>query len=180
MPWPNDPKHYYLIHFAPDSIDGAHKVFVTIQNIHANAGRASFVRREPQDHSDEPNRALSRLSQRIDLHQSFRNKHDAREAAYEVAHRLFSGEISSDHLVLKKTVRDYQLIGGAAFRPDVMAWEATLTIRRKRNGKRETQTFDEIQSPFRFNNFPTAAAAVEFGFQYGERMVLGHITGLKI
>lgn len=180
--WPDDPRHYYHLYFEPDNGDGKYRAFVTIQTIRGSSGKSRFMRNDDDDWS-ERDRAISRLAQRLDLPDAYSTRSAARAAGYEAAHRFAVGQLSPDRVQLKRKVKDYQLIGGAAFRPDVMGWEATLVIKRKREASKGgtlTQTFEEISSPFRFNYFPTADRAASFGLEYGERMIIGMVAGLKI
>lgn len=82
---------------------------------------------------------------------------------------------------MKERRGDYQLIAGAGYRPDTQGWEGTLIIKRKSGpNKGAVQTFDENTSPFRFNSFDSADGAAKFAFDYGERMLLNLVSGLKI
>jgi hypothetical protein len=182
MTWPDDPKHYYHMDFDTRSKPGEYLAFVTIQTVRIPTGRPRFFRRDDEGGSDQSeDRALSRLAVRLDLPEPFRSRDAARNAAYEAARRYAAGQLSATRFEIKKRQGDYQLIGGAGFRPDVMKWEPTLTIRRNRGtGKGAAQTFEEQTSPFRFNVFNTRDVAAEFAIGYGERMLIGLVAGLRI
>ncbi len=189
MTWPNDPRRHYALYIEEIPGGTGIRAFVVIQNIRTagGSGRSAFFRNEdnPQGEwdRDDRDRVISRLGTRLDLSEVFYSRNVARDAGYEAARRFAVGQLSPERVEIKKKVKDYQLIGGAGFRSDVMRWEPTLTVKRKREASKGgalTQTFDEINSPFRFNTFPTAASAAGFGLDYGEKMVLGMVAGLQI
>jgi hypothetical protein len=186
--WPDDPRHHYLLHLEKTD-DGRYRAFVTVQTVRhsGDSRRSDFFRNEDdlerEIDREERSRVISRLAMRIDLPETYRTRSAARDAGYEAARRFAAGQLSHERVEYKRRVRDYQLIGGAGFRPDVMKWESILTIKRKREasaGGTLIQTIDEINSPFKFNTFPTADRAASFALEYGELMVIGAVSGLKI
>ena len=181
--WPDDPRHHYVLHV--EGTGDRFRGFVTVQSVRqADAGRPAFFRNEEKQREREEFQGLySRLALRFDLPGPYSRRSAVSDAAYEAARRFADGQLSPVRAEYRCTVRGYRLIGGAGFRVDNNQWEAVLTIKRKRAanaGGTATQKIEGANSSLRRNTFPTADRAAQFALEFGERMVIGAVPGLKI
>jgi len=132
-------------------------------------------------HRSEGRGCRSRFAVRIDLPGEYSTKTEATPEAFDLARRFFHHQLMLPEIEIAKTVNDYRITARARFRIDCHAWEPVLWIKSKRpinNGA--IQAFEGSESPFIERTFSTAMAAARFGFSYGERLVLGLISGLHV
>ena len=123
----------------------------------------------------------SRFAVRLDLPGEYVDKRAAAADGFAIAHRFFRGKYTVSRFEQSKTVRQYHVAAHARFRIDCHAWEPLVTIRSERaQNKGVVQTFDGGDSPFVERTFRSPEAAARFGLDYGERVVLGLVGGLRI
>jgi hypothetical protein len=161
--WPSDPDHDYELWLEhPGSASRSH-AYVTVHSKDMSSG------------------SRSRFAVRPDLCGTYSTKTEALPAAFEMADRFFRRKFAAHEFQLSETVKNYHITARARFRVDCHTWEPVLWIRSNRPlNKGAMQAFDGSDSPFVRNTFPTAEVAARFAFSYGERMVLGLISGLHI
>lgn len=132
-------------------------------------------------HQEPGEMLFPRIGSRFDIRDEFATPTSAYAAALSVARRLVAGEISASSPEVKKKVGQYQLIASAAFQIDGRRWEPILKIKSKRpENKGAVQDLLDDQTSLQRNPCPTAARATEYAIEYGEKLVLKIVPGLKI
>ena len=163
MSWPPDPKYIYELWVEPPSSYGRSHAYVTAQ---------------PRDRRGG---CRYRFAIRLDLPGEYSSKSDAAADGFAKARRFFRNRLVGSELEVAKNVKGYLITAHARFRIDCHAWQPVLWIKSDRPVNRgATQAFDGLNSPLAERTFPTAKAAADFAFSYGERLVLGLIGGLHI
>ena len=123
----------------------------------------------------------SRFAIRLDLPGTYPSKAAATRDGYAVAERFFRGKYAPAHVDEIRTVHGYRIKAHARFRIDCHEWEPALSIRSESlKNKGADQTFDGGNSPFVGITFSSAPAAATYAMAYGERLVLGIISGLRV
>lgn len=134
-----------------------------------------------QVHHPEGQPKAQTLARRCNLRDTYRDKQDAYAAALKIVKAASEGEFHAISVRLKETFRGYELVGSCGFRHDVHKWQPTLEIiSRRPENKGATQGFGDLQSPFDRNLYPHPEHAARFALEYGERMIVGLVSGLKI
>jgi hypothetical protein len=122
-----------------------------------------------------------RFANKVNLVGQYKNQHEAHNDALLIAEQFEKGEIRANHERIKKTIRDYELIGSASFRTNIHKWQPMLQIISKKEKNRGAkQDFSAPDSALARNLFDSPSSASKNAIDYGERVVLGFIGGLHI
>ena len=162
--WPRDARHTYALWLQLPAYPGSDfRAYVTAHPIYRDIG------------------VHSRFAIRLDLPGTYPSKTAAARDGYAVAERFFHGKCAPAHVEETKTFHGYQIRAYARFRIDCHEWEPGLSIRSQGLKNRgAAQIFDGGNSPFVGRTFPSATAAAMHAMAYGERLVLGIISGLRV
>lgn len=124
---------------------------------------------------------MPRTALRYDIPDTFKTQQEAFSIGLVVAKRIADGELSASKSEIEKKFRDYALHGSAVFQLATEQWEPTLRIvSRKKENKGATQDLSDEQTHLQRNPFPTPERASEYAIEFGERLVLGFVPGLKV
>jgi hypothetical protein len=164
LSWPRDLQHTYALWLEPPESPGApSRAYVTAHPIYRDIG------------------VHSRFAVRLDVPGVYLSKAAAAADAFAIARRFFHDRYSPLPIEVTKTLKGYRIATHARFRIDCHQWEPVLSLRSERpDNKGAVQTFDGGDSPFVQRTFPSALMAANFGLAYGERIVLGLVSGLRI
>lgn len=124
---------------------------------------------------------LPRVAVRYDLPETFVSSADAHHAGLAIAERMVAGELRAFVPELKKRVKEYEVIASALYQLQDRKWEPALKITSRRpTNKGAQQEFNDEQTPLQRNLCPTPERARDYALEYGERLVLGAVPGLRI
>lgn len=122
-----------------------------------------------------------RLSLRYNLNERFVSDREAAQAGLRAVQLISLGELTPVSETLKEKFREYRIHASAGFRTDQAGWEPILKIESLRTvNKGQIQEFSSGQSAFRLNPHNESSGAAKAALDYGRRMILGSIGGLRI
>ena len=128
-----------------------------------------------------PLEGLSLYGTRLDIPGSFQSHRDLSAAADKLYARFLRGDISPPIVEHKEKYQGYRITGKVRFKVGELKWEPVLELKKMQEpNKGLRQTVSGIDTPFPRNLFDTPENAALFAFDYGKRMVMGLIQGLKI
>lgn len=156
--------------------DGDYRYTLVTQQ--TSRGVSGYVLRMKQPAGDP---RLPRVAVRYDLPEHYAYAGEAYRAAVAVAERMAAGELHAFVPEVKKRIQEYDLYASALFQLQSNRWEPALRIRsRKPQNKGAEQDFNSEQSPLLHNGFPSPERAREYAVEYGERLVLKAVPGLRV
>jgi hypothetical protein len=122
----------------------------------------------------------SRYGQRFDAPGIHATDLQAKSAAEDLVLPISRGQITVPSNYLQEKFEGYRLRGHAVYDVGTMKWQARLEIKKLQPPRQgEMQHVAGEGSPFAVNQFVQRDRAIAFAIEYGKRMVLGLVQGLK-
>lgn len=122
----------------------------------------------------------SRYGQRFDAPGIYATDSQAKSAAEDLVLPISRGQITVTQHYLQEKFEGYRLRGHALYDVGTMKWQARLEIKKLQPPRQgEVQNISGEGSPFMVNQFIQRDRAIAFAIEYGKRMVLGLVQGLK-
>jgi len=116
---------------------------------------------------------------RIDIQGSYKSENELSSIAKKDFERYKKGELSTGRLNEKEKLNDYEIIGSAKFTISQLKWVAYLELKKIKEPNKGNVQIVEDGALMR-NFYDSERRAARFALDYGKRMVIGHIRGLKI
>ena len=122
-----------------------------------------------------------RLSLRYNLNERFRTHQEVAQAGIRAVQLITAGELTPVSETLKEKFREYRIHASAGFRTDQAGWEPILKIESLRAvNKGAVQEFNSGTTALRLNPHIESSGAAKAALDYGRRMILGSIGGLRV